>query len=121
MKHGYPRPQMQRADWQSLNGTWRFAYDDALAWELPSDVGEWPLTIEVPYPPESQASGIGDTGFHAACWYQRDFEYDADGSRVMLRFGAVDFAARVWVNDKLAVIHEGGHTPFVAAITELLG
>ena len=40
----------------------------------PADVADWPLTIEVPFAPESRRSGIGDTGFHRACWYQRDFE-----------------------------------------------
>ena len=28
MKHAYPRPQLHRADWCSLNGSWRFAFDD---------------------------------------------------------------------------------------------
>src|SRR5438105_15551340 len=40
--------------------------------------------------------------------------------RTFLRFGAVDYAARVWVNGRLAVTHEGGHTPFSADITALL-
>jgi beta-galactosidase/beta-glucuronidase len=120
MKHGYPRPQLARDDWLSLNGAWRFAYDDAQAWRLPRDVTEWPLTIEVPYPPESEASGIGDTGFHAALWYERDFDCEPGEGRVFLRFGAVDFAARVWINGALATTHEGGHTPFMADITELL-
>ena len=40
--------------------------------------------------------------------------------RVILRFGAVDYAARVWVNGCLAVTHEGGHTPFWADITSML-
>ena len=43
-----------------------------------------------------------------------------DAGRVILRFGAVDYAARVWVNGRLAVTHEGGHTPFQADVTHLL-
>jgi len=31
------------------------------------------LRILVPFPPESSASGIGDRGFHAVCWYEREF------------------------------------------------
>lgn len=119
-RHAYPRPQLHRAQWQSLDGAWRFAYDDAGAWRLPSDVDEWPLQIEVPYPPESEASGVGDTSFHAALWYQRDFDCKADGGVVHLRFGAVDYAARVWVNGHLVATHEGGHTPFMADITDWL-
>jgi beta-galactosidase/beta-glucuronidase len=120
MRHAYPRPQLVRDDWQSLDGPWRFAFDDAGAWRLPADVPDWPLAIEVPFPPESEASGIGDTGFHSSFWYQRDFHCEAGSGRVLLRFGAVDFAARVWVNGALATTHEGGHTPFMADITDLL-
>jgi hypothetical protein len=117
---GYPRPQLQRADWISLNGTWRFRYDDARQFSRPDEIHEWPLDILVPYPPESRASGVGDRGFHRACWYQRDFFLPVADERVILRFGAVDYAARVWVNGGLAVTHEGGHTPFSVDVTELL-
>ena len=62
------------------------------------------MQIVVPFPPESTASGIGDRGFHRACWYQRDFDMPvADNERVILRFGAVDYSARVWVNGRLAI------------------
>jgi len=57
---------------------------------------------------------------HASLWYQREFECTADGGRILLRFGAVDFAARVWVNGQLVATHEGGHTPFMADVTEAL-
>lgn len=121
MDLSYPRPQLERARWTSLNGSWRFCYDDERALTTPEEVTDWPLQIRVPFPPESQASGIGDTGFHKACWYQRDFDcLPEDGSRVILRFGAVDYSARVWVNGQLAMTHEGGHTPFSADITHLL-
>lgn len=117
---GHPRPQLQRAEWVSLNGPWRFCYDDERRFQHPSDITGWPLRIQVPFPPESTASGIGDRGFHGVCWYEREFERPEGGGRVMLRFGAVDYVARVWVNGRFAVYHEGGHTPFSADITDLL-
>ena len=120
MNFGYPRPQLQRSQWISLNGPWRFCFDDKQRFAMPSDIAHWPLTITVPYPPESQASGIGDRGFHRACWYERDFEIRPASDRVILRFGAADYSARVWVNGQLAVSHEGGHTPFSADITRML-
>ncbi len=120
IQFGYPRPQLQRGDWICLNGAWRFSFDDQRAFARPSDIATWPLTIQVPFAPESQASGIGDTGFHCACWYERDFELMPHPGRTILRFGAVDYAARVWVNGRLAATHEGGHTPFSADITALL-
>jgi len=116
----YPRPQLQRSGWTCLNGEWRFAFDNERRYRHPAEIDSWPLTIRVPFPPESTASGLGDTGFHWACWYQRDFEIQSDGGRVILRFGAVDYAARVWVNGRLAMTHEGGHTPFSADITGFL-
>lgn len=117
----YPRPQLRRDDWRSLDGPWRFAFDDDVAWRIPADVSRWAHTIEVPYAPECERSGIGDQGFHRAVWYERDFEIDpawlADGRSILLHFGAVDYHARVWVNDIPVAEHEGGHTPFHADIT----
>src|SRR3954470_12042430 len=65
---GYPRPQLRRKHWLSLNGRWRFTYDDELRYRIPDDVLRWPLEIEVPFAPESRASGIHDTTFHRVCW-----------------------------------------------------
>lgn len=111
---------MQRSNWTSLNGPWRFCYDDTHKFTLPSQIESWPLEITVPFPPESNASGIGDKGFHSLCWYERDFDCSPTPGRVLLHFGAVDYGARVWVNGYLAAIHEGGHTPFWADITHML-
>ena len=116
----YPRPQLRRRNWTSLNGTWRFRQDDERRFSRPPEDDEWPQTINVPFAPETEASGIADQGFHNACWYQRDFECPVGNDRVILRFGAVDYVAHVWVNGRLAVTHEGGHTPFSADITKLL-
>jgi beta-galactosidase/beta-glucuronidase len=117
---GYPRPQLQRRHWMCLNGVWRFRFDNERKLTGPRDIDGWPLEIAVPFPPESTASGIGDRGFHRACWYQREFELAPGDDRVILRFGAVDYSARVWVNGVLAATHEGGHTPFSADITHML-
>jgi len=119
-QRAHPNPQLQRSQWISLNGSWRFLFDDERSLHHPLEIDGWDRTIQVPFPPESEASGIGDRGFHACCWYERDFELQPDDGRVILRFGAVDYAAKVWVNNHLAATHEGGHTPFFADITSLL-
>lgn len=116
----YPRPQLKRANWTSLNGRWKFAFDNEHRYRRPADISDWPLTIEVPFPPESVASGIGDLGYHHACWYQREFELIPGQDHVLLHFGAVDYYTRVWINGHLVVMHEGGHTPFCADITHSL-
>lgn len=116
----YPRPQLVREQWQSLNGSWRFTFDDCCNFIHPTDPIPWSHEIRVPFPPESQTSGIGDLGFHPVCWYEREFEVEPGAERVLLHFGAVDYSARVWVNGFLVCEHEGGHTPFTADITQAL-
>jgi len=120
-RHLYPRPQLERAEWMSLNGQWDFALDHDARWRIPAHV-TWNATITVPFSPETPASGIGNTGFYRACWYRRTFTPPPlqPGQRLILHFGAVDYAATVWVNDQLAVRHEGGYTPFKADISDLL-
>lgn len=120
VEFGYPRPQMVRAGWRSLNGMWDFAFDDQLKYVTPQEVEHWTHQIRVPFAPESQASSIGDTGFHRACWYQREFEILKENFHVILHFGAVDYRARVWVNGVFVTEHEGGHTPFSVDITHTL-
>ena len=117
--HHYPRPQLERAEWMCLNGAWDFALDPEAVWTRPAQVA-WNATITVPFSPETEASGIGDTGFYRACWYRRTFDPPqmADGERLLLHFGAVDYATTVWVNDRLVTRHEGGYTPFTVDITE---
>ena len=86
----YPRPQMVRENWQSLNGTWRFTFDNERRYRVPDGGIGWTHDIIVPYPPESQASGVGVRGFHRVCWYQREFQLQPGGPCVLLHFGAVD-------------------------------
>jgi len=118
--HGYPRPQLRRESWESLNGVWEFAFDPDHRYTHPGEV-EWQSEILVPFAPETEASGIGDEDFHPLCWYRRTFEAPAlDGGRVLLHFGAVDYHATVWVNGQIVVRHEGGYTPFHCDITEVL-
>ena len=117
----YPRRQLQRRDWLNLDGTWRFCFDPSGEVKAPSGDLAWDQQIVVPFAPESRASGIGDTGFHADAWYEREFDIEYEsGELVVLRFGAVDYEARVWVNGQFVGSHRGGHTPFAIDITDAL-
>ncbi len=121
--HGYPRPQLRRDSWFSLNGVWEFAFDDEGSWKQPSDV-EWTREIVVPFAPEAPASGIGRTDFLRVCWYRSEcaIEPPAGEERWLLHCGAVDFAATVWINGVSVGGHQGGYTPFGFDITDgLLG
>lgn len=116
----YPRKQFRRERWQSLNGAWQFTFDET-ARSLPAEIQNWDRTIEVPFAPEADASGIGDRGFHPVCWYKKNFKAEKQSDRrVLLHFGAVDYRARVWVNHLFVGSHEGGYTPFTFDITDSL-
>ena len=117
---GHPRPQLRRKSWASLNGTWDFALDPETRWRRPEDV-KWQGPIRVPFAPETAASGVGRNDFFRACWYRKTIEAPApEEGRIFLRFGAVDYSARVWINGLPAGRHEGGYTPFSIDITPFL-
>jgi beta-galactosidase/beta-glucuronidase len=118
----HPLPQMQRAEWQNLNGTWEFAEtNDAKDTSWLSDKA-YPDKIVVPFCRESKLSGLGRTGFIKNVWYRRTFQKPAEwkSDRVRLHIGACDWKTTVWVNGKLAGEHVGGSTAFCFDITDLL-
>ena len=122
----HPRPDFMRDTFFNLNGTWQFAFDDkdegvAAGWMNPGYA--LPLQIIVPFAYQTKASGIGPTdAIHPVIWYRRSFTVPAEmaGKRVLLRFGAVDFACTVYVNGKQMGQHKGGYTPFAIDITTAL-
>src|SRR4051794_22548816 len=97
---GYPRPQFRRDELICLDGEWSFALDEEGDCLRPADVN-WTSKIEVPFAPETARSGIGYAGFFRACWYKRELKIVArDGARLLLHFGAVDYRATVWVDER---------------------
>jgi beta-galactosidase/beta-glucuronidase len=118
----HPRPQQQRQLWFSLDGEWEFHIDHQASLLLPDDV-RWDQRIEVPFSPETKASGIEDAGFYSAVWYKRQFNKPEmrRGDHLLLHFEAVDYRATVWVNGIRVCSHEGGYTPFYGDITRVLG
>ena len=133
----YPRPQLLRDAWTDLSGTWQLAYDDENAglrerWQQLSDAGDrgiFDRDVVVPHPPESAASGVHETSPHSVVWYRRTLRLAdvagadgvaARGHRLVLRFGAVDYRAQVWLDGGLVGSHEGGQTPWHADLTDVL-
>ncbi len=114
----YPRPQLVRSQWLSLNGIWQYqpgAEGDALptGQELASE-------ICVPFPVESALSGVME--HHDRLWYRRQFSVPAawKGQKLMLNFGAVDYEAEVFVNGRSVGVHRGGYESFSYDIAPFL-
>lgn len=113
----FPNPAFVRTRWKSLDGTWKFAFDGDNIEEI-----TYPMEIQVPFCYQSKMSGIGSDEPHEVVWYNRQFslaEEELEGE-VLLRFGAVDYIARVWVNGEYVGRHEGGNTPFAFEIGKYL-
>jgi len=119
----YPRPDFQRESWLNLNGTWEFEVDskgdgDAQGWSSGKAFNQ---KIVVPFCPESRLSGLAlSTNYLPHVWYRRQFTVPSTlrRQRLLLHFGAVDYAARVWLNGQLLGEHLGGYTPFSFEITD---
>ncbi|MFC9128030.1 glycoside hydrolase family 2 protein [Streptomyces sp. NPDC057099] len=118
----YPRPQFVRDAWLNLNGAWQFEIDRSdTGLERGLATRELTGTIVVPFCPESELSGVGDTDFMEAVWYRRTVTVPADwaGARVLLHFGAVDHDTTVWADGREVARHRGGFTPFTADLGEV--
>ena len=112
----YPRPQLRRDSFLSLNGAWDFKITDG-------ERTVYDGRITVPFPPESKLSGVERRiSKGEATIYTRKFTLPEGFKRdkVILHFGAVDQVAEVFVNGKAAGTHIGGYIPFYFDITELL-
>lgn len=112
----YPRPDFVRQLWININGEWEFEFDDAnegllLGW---SDGRELPRRIIVPFAYQTELSGINDKSIHEFLWYARTVQLSQQTCEhdLLLNFGAVDYAATVWVNGQEVGHHQGGHVPF---------
>ncbi|MEU5343313.1 PA14 domain-containing protein [Streptomyces sp. NPDC020766] len=117
----YPRPQLTRGDWKNLNGSWQFAA--AKAGEQPPVGRKLAEKILVPYPVESQLSGI--ERHEDRMWYRRTFTVPSNwkigsAKRLQLNFGAVDWRSEVYVNGTKVAEHKGGYDKFSADVTDAL-
>lgn len=127
----YPRPQLVRPQAVLLDREVEFAFDDddrGLAEQWFAASAAFPLTIRLPYAPESRMSGVGDPDFHPVVWYRialSEADLDAagrgvQGGRAILHLGAVDHSCDIWVDGTHVATHTGGQTAFAVDITAAL-
>lgn len=112
----YPRPQMKRNHFISLNGYWFYTINKNAA---------YPKTFEhqilVPFSPEAPLSGVQRQLLpDEYLWYQRDLPCKQHHKRCLLHFGAVDQIADIYINQQHIFHHIGGYLPFSIDITEYL-
>ena len=105
----YPRPQMKRDSYLCLNGTWELKF-------LSDGDKAQSVTVNVPYSPESDFSGVGRTllSFETML-YSRHVSFpgvDFSKERLLIHFGAVDYRAMVFIDGELKAEHIGGYLPF---------
>ncbi len=120
----YPRPELRRERWRCLNGAWELEVDDddrglAEGWHTGRSFSR---RIVVPYPLEAELSGAGDRGPHPVVWYRRSVVIE-DGfapERLVLRIGACDHSARLFVNGREVGSHRGGYSPIAADVGHCL-
>jgi beta-galactosidase/beta-glucuronidase len=115
----YPRPIMERQEWQNLNGLWDYSIQPVGEQEPADFDGK----ILVPFPVESSLSGVQKMlGKENELWYQREFSVPSQwkNNKMLLHFGAVDWKTDVWVNDIKVGQHTGGYTPFSFDVTPAL-
>ena len=102
----YPRPQLKRDSFFSLNGEWILNSKP----------------INVPFPPESKLSDyqgeLGDLDYKKSFTLPENFYGEND--KVILHFGAVDMITDVYLNGFYVYHNEGGYLPFSIDITEYL-
>src|SRR5438309_11157425 len=77
----HPTPDAVRPHWANLNGPWRFRFDPRdegrkAGWEKPGAEG-FDRSIVVPFPWESELSGVHRTDYKGAAWYRREFTIPA--------------------------------------------
>jgi beta-galactosidase/beta-glucuronidase len=113
----YPRPQMVRAQWQSLNGLWDYAVTSLTVQRTPA---VFDGKLLVPFPIQSALSGVMKPfDPKTRLWYHSTVHVPVSwkGQRLLLHFGAVNWQADIFVDGKPVATHRGDFDAFTVDLT----
>ncbi len=98
---------------QLLNAKWEFTYFDGTV-----------TPVELPHTWNAKDGQDGGNDYRrGTCTYQKTFpcpEFDRENQRIYLEFRGVNASARVVLNGKQIMTHDGGYSTFRADITDAL-
>ncbi len=117
----------------SMNGQWSFALDplsrgEIMGWDQPWKINEKDSTngyaaerFDKVTVPHCWSTDIR-YNFVGKAWYRKAFKLpeDAKDQLIRIRFEAVFYKCRIFINGELAAYHTGGYTPFTVNITKLI-
>ena len=110
-----------RTEIPSLNGEWLYFADSSADFKgnlLTADK-EW-KTIEIPASWHNADTSLLD--YQGIVWLKKYFELENidTNERYIIKFNAVDYYSKLYVNNKLVGSHEGGYTPFTFDISNFV-
>ncbi len=111
------------AKWKtlSLNGDWNFLADPNGTLDVQKLASAQNIRpTRIPSSWQTQFTDLRDYAGVAWYWRSVSLEPPAPDQVILLRFGAVDYQAEVYVNGQKVGSHEGGYLPFEFDITPLV-
>lgn len=130
----------EQSEFQSLNGTWKFHYDqspfEAPPWET-ADVTSWddivvpgmwqlqgdygnPHYTNIDYPFPVTPPNVSYENPTGSYWREFEVPSDWEGQQIRLRYEGVDSAFHVWVNGEEVGYSQGSRNPSEFDITKYL-
>lgn len=125
-RNEYPRPMFYRNEWASLNDGWTYKiirkppflhyHKDDVADIASKGFAD---SINVPFAPETKASGVHVNELITAMYYHRKMQVPESwlGRMIFLNFGAVFYHAEIFIDGAFVDFHDGGSSSFSVDVT----
>ncbi len=107
---------------QELGKYWEFLIDENETYKAEDLFASFKgRPIAVPGSWNEQFAELRD--YLGIAWYKTSFRlpWGFENKKIFLRFGSVNYLAKVWLNGHYLGEHEGGHLPFEFEISEFVG